>query len=315
MNATERTALLDSVRYYDEMTAAVDDRTLDILDRRRKTAIVKRRGWLVRRALLIADVVGLLAAFLAAEWIFGMASVANDHVARQAEFLIFAASIPAWIVVTKLYGLYDQDEERTDHSTADDVVGVFHMVTVCAWLFFGIAYLTNVAHPNFSKLLLFWILAVVFVPVGRATARAYCRRRINYLQNTIIVGAGDVGQLIGKKVLKHPEYGLNLVGFVDDAPKERREDLEHLTLLGPLQRLPALVRMFDIERVVLAFSNDSHERTLELVRSLKDLDVQIDVVPRLFELVGPKFDVHSVEGVPLIGLPPPRLARSSKLLK
>src|SRR3954470_371388 len=315
MNATERTALLDSVRYYDEMTAAVDDRTLDILDRRRKTAIVKRRGWLVRRALLIADVVGLLAAFLAAEWIFGMASVAHDHVARQAEFLIFAASIPGWIVVTKLYGLYDQDEERTDHSTADDVVGVFHMVTVCAWLFFGVAYLTDIAHPNFAKLLVFWALAVAFVAVGRATARSYCRRRINYLQNTIIVGAGDVGQLIGKKVLKHPEYGLNLVGFVDDAPKERREDLEHLTLLGPLCRLPALVRMFDIERVVLAFSNDSHERTLELVRSLKDLDVQIDVVPRLFELVGPNFDVHSVEGVPLLGLPPARLARSSKLLK
>ncbi|TML74844.1 MAG: hypothetical protein E6G13_00045, partial [Actinobacteria bacterium] len=79
MNATERTALLDSVRYYDEMSAAVDDRTLDILDRRRRTAIVKRRGWLVRRMLLLADVLGLLAAFLAAEWIFGMASVANDH--------------------------------------------------------------------------------------------------------------------------------------------------------------------------------------------------------------------------------------------
>src|SRR3954464_9315884 len=174
MNATERTALLDSVRYYDEMTAAVDDRTLDILDRRRKTAIVKRRGWLVRRALLIADVVGLLAAFLAAEWIFGMASGAHDHVARQAEFLIFAASLPAWIVVTKLYGLYDQDEERTDHSTADDVVGVFHMVTVCTWLFFAFAYLTKVAHPEAPKLLLFWAMAIGFVSVGRASARAYC---------------------------------------------------------------------------------------------------------------------------------------------
>src|SRR6059058_1702797 len=315
MNATERTALLDSVRYYDEMTAAVDDRTLDILDRRRRTAIVKRRGWLVRRMLLLADVLGLLAAFLAAEWIFGMASVANDHVARQAEFLIFAASIPGWVVVTKLYGLYDQDEERTDHSTADDVVGVFQMGTVCAWMFFGIAYITGVAHPNFDKLLLFWALAVGFVAVGRATARSYCRRRINYLQNTIIVGAGEVGQLVGRKLLKHPEYGINLVGFVDQDPKERREDLEHLTLLGPPSRLPALVRFFDIERVIIAFSNESHEDTLDLIRSMKDLDVQVDIVPRLFELVGPSVGIHTVEGVPLVGLTPMRLSRSSRLLK
>ena len=115
MNATERAALVRSVQLYDEVTAAVDDRTLDILDRRRRTATVHRRGWLVRRMLLLADVVGLLAAFLFAEWTFGMGSAAADHVDRRAEFLIFALSLPAWIVVTKFYGLYDHDEERTDH--------------------------------------------------------------------------------------------------------------------------------------------------------------------------------------------------------
>ena len=133
----------------------------------------------------------------------------------RAEFLIFALSLPGWIVVTKLYGLYDQDEERTDHSTADDVVGVFHMVTVCTWLFFAFAYLTKVAHPSCRSYCSSGRLAIGFVSVGRAAARAYCRRQINYLQNTIIVGAGDVGQLVARKLLKHPEYGINLVGFVD----------------------------------------------------------------------------------------------------
>jgi exopolysaccharide biosynthesis polyprenyl glycosylphosphotransferase len=79
--------------------------------------------------------------------------------------------------------------------------------------------------------------------------------------------------------------------------------------------LPGIVRLFDVERVIIAFSNDSHERTLELIRSLKDLDVQIDIVPRLFELVSPGVGVHTVEGLPLVGLPPLRLARSSRLLK
>jgi exopolysaccharide biosynthesis polyprenyl glycosylphosphotransferase len=48
---------------------------------------------------------------------------------------------------------------------------------------------------------------------------------------------------------------------------------------------------------------------------VKDLDVQIDIVPRLFEIVGPSVGIHSVEGLPLVGLPPLRLARSSLLLK
>jgi exopolysaccharide biosynthesis polyprenyl glycosylphosphotransferase len=315
MNATtERAALLKGLELYDEMHAVVDDRTLEILERRRRTAIIKRRGWLVRRMLLLADLMGLAAAFLVADFMTNLGA-GPDQVSRSSEYLIFFATLPVWIVVAKLYGLYERDEERTDHSTTDDFARVFHMVTVGAFLFAVGSYLTDVAHPTPGKIAIFWGASVVLVSVGRALARAYCRRHISYLQNTVVVGAGDVGQLIAKKVLKHPEYGINLVGFVDDTPKERRDDLDNLTLLGPVDHLPALVRLLDIERVVVAFSQDSHERTLDLIRSMKDLDVQIDIVPRLFELLGASYDVHTVEGVPLLGLPPFRLSRSSAALK
>jgi lipopolysaccharide/colanic/teichoic acid biosynthesis glycosyltransferase len=43
--------------------------------------------------------------------------------------------------------------------------------------------------------------------------------------------------------------------------------------------------------------------------------VHVDVVPRLFELIGPGVDIHSVEGMPLVGLTPFRLSRSSQFVK
>jgi exopolysaccharide biosynthesis polyprenyl glycosylphosphotransferase len=149
----------------------------------------------------------------------------------------------------------------------------------------------------------------------RATARAISHRRIEYLQNTVIVGAGDVGQRIAEKLLQHPEYGVNLVGFVDARPKERRPGLEHLTIIGGPERLPSIVRLLDVERVIVAFSNERHDETLVLLRSLKDLDVQIDIVPRFFEVLGPGVGIHTVEGLPLLGLPPMSLSRSSNFLK
>jgi exopolysaccharide biosynthesis polyprenyl glycosylphosphotransferase len=313
VNATERASLLQSVPVYDEMFEVVDDRTLQILDRRRRTA-VRRRGWLVRRMLLVADVVGLILALLLAEWLASRTG-RSDAVDVRAEILLFVATLPGWVVIAKLYGLYDHDEERTDHSTADDVGGVFHLATVCTWLCLVAAHVTHLARPGVLKLSLFWAAAVVFVSSGRALARSIARRQVAYVQNTVIVGAGEVGQLVAKKLLQHPEYGINLVGFVDDRPKERRDDLRHLTLLGGPDRLTAIVRLFDVERVIIAFSNDDHQETLRLIRSLKDLDVQIDIVPRLFELVGTNVGMHTVEGLPLFGLAPPRLAKSSKLLK
>jgi exopolysaccharide biosynthesis polyprenyl glycosylphosphotransferase len=314
MSVTDRTPLLQSLQLQEELRTTVGDRTLQILDRRRRTAVVKRRGWLVRRMLLAADVVGLVSALLVAQWLAPSVDSVDAYSPRL-EIFAFLLTVPAWIVITKLYGLYDHDDERANHSTADDFGGVFHMVTVCTWLVIVVTYLSDIANPTAQKLVVFWAAAIAFVCLARAGARALARRNVAYVQNTVIVGAGDVGQLFAKKVLNHPEYGINLVGFVDTKPKERRNDLEGVALLGDAGRLPAIVRLLDVERVIIAFSNDSHEETLELLRAVQDLEVQIDIVPRLFEFVGPGVEIHTVEGLPLVGLPPLRLSRSSRLLK
>jgi exopolysaccharide biosynthesis polyprenyl glycosylphosphotransferase len=51
------------------------------------------------------------------------------------------------------------------------------------------------------------------------------------------------------------------------------------------------------------------------IRRIRDLDVQIDIVPRFFEVFGGGVEVHTLEGIPLVGLRPTRLSRSSRLLK
>ena len=54
---------------------------------------------------------------------------------------------------------------------------------------------------------------------------------------------------------------------------------------------------------------------LALVRTLRALNVQVDLVPRLFESVGPNVRLHTVEGLPLIGLPSVRSTGWSSHLK
>jgi exopolysaccharide biosynthesis polyprenyl glycosylphosphotransferase len=297
-----------------DVLETVDERTLSILRRQRNKKQSMRRGWLVRRMLLLADVFGLSLAFLAALALYGSRG-AVDPVGIHHELLVFFLTLPGWILVAKLHGLYERDEERADHSTVDDVVGVLHLVTIGVWLFVLGASVTGFADPELVKLFAFWALAIVFVTIGRALARALCRRSIAYHQNTIIVGAGDVGQRIARKLLRHPEYGINLVGFVDSQPKERRDDLDHVAVLGSTAQLRELIDLLDVERVIVSFSREADEQTLALVRTLQDLDVQIDVVPRLFDLVGPKVGIHTVEGLPLVGLPPARMTPSSRLLK
>jgi exopolysaccharide biosynthesis polyprenyl glycosylphosphotransferase len=301
-----------------EARAGRDARGFAAPEAEMKRTRFRRRGWLVRRALLAADVIGLTVAFIATELAFdprGRPAAAYDAVEPLWELGLFILTLPIWILLARLYGLYDRDEQRTHHTTADDLAGVFHLVTVGAFVLVSSVSLTGFADPYFPKVLTFWAFAISFVTLARAVARTKSHRDSVFLQNTVIVGAGDVGQLVARKLLHHWEYGINLVGFVDAHPKERPEDLKHLAVLGTPVDLPRIVGEFDVERVVIAFTGDSHEQELELIRSLKGLWVQVDVVPRLFEIVGPNAAVHDVEGLSLIGLPPLSLSRTSHMLK
>src|SRR2546423_1141151 len=88
---------------FGQFDSLVDERTLDILERRRRAPVMHRRGWLIRRALLAADVIGLVGAFLATELLLGLAGHGGD-LGAPAETVLFTVTLPIWVVVAKIYG-------------------------------------------------------------------------------------------------------------------------------------------------------------------------------------------------------------------
>lgn len=264
---------------------------------------------------MLADVVGLTLAFAVSVVLFRATVGPDDPIEHSREIPLFFVTLPGWVLLARLHGLYDRDEERTSHSTLDDLVGVFHLVTVGTFLFFVASWVTGLAKPYPPKLLTFWVLAIAFIALARVGARAFARTRLAYVQNAVIVGVDPVAKLIARKILNHDEYGVNLVGFVDSGLDRGARVLDGLAVLGRPEELPDIVRSLDVERVVVAFFDRPIDEAIDLVRWAKNLRVQIDIVPRLFVAVDPRAQIHTLEGFPLIGLPPARLWRSSLTIK
>jgi exopolysaccharide biosynthesis polyprenyl glycosylphosphotransferase len=268
----------------------------------------------MRRLLLLADIVGLLTAFAVAQRLV-VTPTPVDAVVPQWELILFCASLPLWVILARLHGLYDRDEERTDHSSVDDFFGVLQVVTIGSWIFLVGTHVTGLAHPTLERIVVFWALAIGFVSLFRVIIRVIGRRQAAYVQNVLVVGSGNVARLLAEKMGKHRSYGLNIVGFVDHDAGALTNGGPPLELLGTTHELRQIVHQYRIDRVVVAFSNDSHEDTLDVIRRLQDQRVQVDIVPRMFEVLGTSAQLHAIEGIPLVGLALPRLSGSSRFLK
>ena len=103
----------------------------------------RRRGWVVRRSLVTADLIGLSAAFAVLQVVIGPGDSGDDRIPVVGEAFLFLLSLPLWVAAAQAMGLYSRDEERPEHTTVDDLTGVFQLVTVIVWVTFVSARLTQ----------------------------------------------------------------------------------------------------------------------------------------------------------------------------
>ena len=269
------------------------------------------RERLISRRLLIADATALVVALLI------VGTLAGDTIGtgRGRLALVSLFFVAVCLAGARLCGLHRGESVRVGHSTADEIGAVVVLVASAEWVFIVAVGLVQLPALRPSTLILLWALAVLLVLLLRASVRARYRQDPAFLENTVIVGAGHVGQLIARKLLHHPEYGLRLIGLVDDRARRRRPDLENLTLLGGVEELDSLLTSHEVQRVIVAFSNEAEEQTLEMLRRLSSRGIRVDIVPRLFEAVTPHAALDSVEGFPLLSLPAHRPTRTYALAK
>lgn len=265
--------------------------------------------------LVSADAAGVTLAAAAAAAVAG--AVEGAVGARFVAYVLLVAAL--WFALAGLHGFYRRVERRPDAAVTDDLVPVFEVAAVAAWAAYAPFAAVDAAHFPIAAPFAFWLLAAPVVTSSRLIARRMWARDESRAQRTLIVGAGQVGDLLGRKINAHPETGLRLVGFVDDdpmtAPHPFAADAPAAPVLGGPADLELLVDVYDIDRVIVAFSLESHEQQLGLVRALVEKGVEVDLVPRLFEVIGAGVEVGAIEGVPLFGVPALRLSRSARALK
>ena len=216
--------------------------------------------------------------------------------------LVAVLAVPVWLSLFTAYKLYGRDSVRISIASFDEVGDVFHALLAGSLVFLvldqGLRKAAGWWVYSAVEASIFLVGALVLVPLTRGTLRSWLFPRVMRPRRAIVVGAGPEAQRVERKLTAHPEYGLEVVGVFR----------EH----GDLARV---VDELDIERVILASPVGNHEQTLDLLREVRRPYVFVSIVPTYSEIFASNAMLDELEGMPVVSLPPLRLARSSRLLK
>ncbi len=160
-------------------------------------------------------------------------------------------------------------------------------------------------NPDVVQMGLASVIAVPALLAGRLGVEAL---RARHPQRVLVVGSGRVAARVSALSDRHRHLSLKVVGFVDDDPHPLRGGAgakaatQPVAHLGGIDGVPSLLSRGEVDRVLVAFSSRSDEELVTVLRECDAHGVDVDVVPRLFDLIGPEPRAYALGGFPVLSI-------------
>ena len=187
-----------------------------------------------------------------------------------------------------------------------DLAAIVRVVAAASVVLGGVAFLLRpgMVIPRSIPLLdgLFSLLLLLMVRAlqryrhenrAASTVATENRRRV------LIIGAGDAGTLIAREMLRHPETGLEPVGFLDDDAAKKGQRIATVPVLGPIDEIEGRLDALAIDEVLIAAPSlggvvvrDVIERT-----SMASREISYRIIPSIHEVLAGNVTIDRVRKV------------------
>jgi hypothetical protein len=263
-------------------------------------SILRHRGhWrdaLRRRMLGIADLTTALIALGFAVWAGAMP-------------LWAVALATLWVVLAKLYGLYDNDHRALRHLTVDELPTLLTWTATSSALS---ALLVTIIEPgphSTDAALRVAIASACLAPVTRAAARILWRSLVPP-EAAVLVGSGPLELATRRKLELFKDIHVDCVGSLADA--ERGDSIDR-RLAAYIEQLARAGTRPD--RVIVATSAVGEGLIAAVVRLCRQKRLKLSVVPPARGMFGTAVQLRHIADLPMIEFSTWDVSRSTMTLK
>ncbi|MDX6634999.1 MAG: hypothetical protein QOF06_1202 [Solirubrobacterales bacterium] len=248
----------------------------------------RRRGAILRRLLAIGDWISLTATLCAVT-----AATSTTDVATLFWAVLFT---PAWILVVKLHGLYDNDHRRIRHSTLDELPSLISASTLGTLLLDGLLALSPVGPLSPQSAIAVGVGTLAVSLVSRGTIRFFWHR-LTTVAAGVVVGPAAVADLMARRISTHPEARLTLVGYLSASEEQPAKELPRL---GSVADISKIADEYAIERVVVTEHEMSEVDAERLIAECKAAGLGLTFLPQHYGLLGPGIELNRLAELPVL---------------
>jgi FlaA1/EpsC-like NDP-sugar epimerase len=188
------------------------------------------------------------------------------------------------------------------YASLQDAYQIFKVVTISSMVsVFLLVFMRGPFALPRSIYILDWFLLFAFVAASRLVWRVYRETRVipslRKGKRTLIIGAGDAGNLLLKEIRKQGSSPYNVVGFVDDDPGKRGLRLSGVRVLGGTNRLRALVKIHSVEEVIFAIPSGDGALMRRVIASCERAKARFKTLPGITAIIDGKVSVSQIKDV------------------
>ncbi len=215
-------------------------------------------------------------------------------------YLWFAALVtPIGLLVLNSLGVYRPEQINSRPLQLIEVAEGAALTTALAAL---ASYFTRGEMAR-SVMPVFAVLATVSLFANRLVLRGILRRarrsgRIVY--RVLIVGTGEAAVALARKMLRQPDYGYALQGFVSADVSSPGDSIGGVPVVGSVSDLPSLLERCGAEQVYVALDRAQHETEQETLDRLSDSTASVRLVPDLARAFTLNASVEDFDGTPVV---------------
>lgn len=223
-------------------------------------------------------------------------------------FIFAAAMVCITPIIFRYAGVYSRYWRYASTDELSLLAGAVAVATVAAYIAgLGVIVLAQASYviPRSAPFITFFLaLAFTAAPrlLVRMTGRSLSRRLQQPAYNgprrrVLVAGAGDAGAMIVREMQNNPRLGLDVAGYIDDDPAKSNVWIHGVPVLGSRQAIPAAVRNFDVDLVIIAMPTAPGKEIRQILDICETAGVETKIIPGIYELLDGTVSVNQLRDV------------------